>query len=251
MTSVVVPACTAGTFFMGKATSVAMRVHNEVIYHYDISKQSIGGAVMSIDHAILGVISWYPASGYDIKMEFEHGGPGLVWGMSFGSIYPRLEKLEADGFIKTHEAKTEGRERKTYELTAKGWGELSRWLAKPSAYPLPWRDELLLKMGFWGTALPEDRSTSIQQLRVRQTRSRELLQHLTEWPQNGESAIDEYGMLVITYARMHLDADLAWIDTAIAQLEGPPQPPVQDPHGLFARSHERRTDASREVGEDA
>lgn len=206
---------------------------------------------MSVDHAILGVISWHQCSGYDIKCEFEYGGPGIVWAVSFGSIYPRLEKLVREGYVAVVTAQAGGRQRKTYELTAKGWQELSRWLAEPAAYPVPFRDELLLKMGFWGTGRPEDRATLAGHLRERQARSRELLQHLKEWSQNGVSAIDEYGMLTMTYGFSRLEAELAWLEGAIAQLEGPPQPPVQDPKQLFARSRERRAAALREAGGDA
>lgn len=195
---------------------------------------------MSLDHAILGVISLYPCSGYDVKRELEQGGAGYIWSISFGSIYPRLRSLMKEGFIDEIEVKTEGRMRRTYELTAKGWQELAAWLDRSSEYPLPLRDELLLKMGFWGTAKPEDRGTLVRHLKVRRLESEQLERRLAEWARNGTSAIDEYGALILDYARIRLEAELSWIDAAVRQLQGPPQPPLQDPTGLFTRTQERR-----------
>ncbi len=198
---------------------------------------------MPIDHAILGVISFYPCSGYDVKKELEQGGAGLVWSISFGSVYPRLKRLEQRGLVRVVESSTGGRQRRVYDLTARGWQELGRWLARPPKYPLPWRDELLLKMGFWGTARPEDRASLVEHLRVRKARSQQLFQRLLDWSQNGVSAIDEYGTLILSYARAHLEAELAWIDRATTQLGDPPRPPHQDGRGLFIRSQERRSAA--------
>src|SRR6476646_4134404 len=94
-----------------------------MIYQIDTWRLS-----MSTEHAILAVISFKPSSGYDIKSEFEHEGAGLFWGMSYGSIYPKLKKLEKEGLIKAFETSSEGRRKVLYELTGSGWGELEKWL---------------------------------------------------------------------------------------------------------------------------
>jgi DNA-binding PadR family transcriptional regulator len=194
---------------------------------------------MSTKHAILGVISFGPASGYAIKTEIEKGGLSWIWELSYGSIYPYLERLAAEGLISPIETRTEGRERKVYELTGEGWDELKRWLKEPSAYPVPLRDDLLLRMLFWGTVAPDDRATLIKHLKDRAAASRALLDRL-DAPWNGVSASDEYHGLLESYARTWLTADLAWVNEAIAGLEGPPQPPRHDPAGLFERAKERR-----------
>lgn len=206
---------------------------------------------MSLDHAILGVISLYPCSGYDIKVEFEKGGAGLVSSLSFGTIYPRLKHLENTGLIETHQTKITGRPKKLYELTGAGWQALTDWLTQPPEYPIPMRDDLLLKMIFWGAANPDDRETLIEHLQLRRAESLELLDYISKWTKNGVSMIDECGMLVLTYIHTRLDAELVWIDATITQLEGPPQPPVQDPQGLVERQRERRAAALAKMqGED-
>jgi PadR family transcriptional regulator AphA len=198
---------------------------------------------MSLDHAILGVISFRPSAGYDIKVEFEHGAAGIVSSISFGTIYPRLKQLEARSLIETYQENAGGRQKKLYELTAQGWLELSEWLVRPPEYPIPMRDDLLLKMLFWGGARPEDRDTLIEHLQIRRESSLELLDYITQWPQNEYSMVDEYGMLVLDFIRARLEAELTWIEATITQLEGPPGPAIQDPQGLIPRQHERRAAA--------
>ncbi|MBA2287013.1 MAG: PadR family transcriptional regulator [Ktedonobacteraceae bacterium] len=201
---------------------------------------------MSVEHSILGVISLYPCSGYDMKVEFEIGGAGLLSALSFGSIYPRLKQMEQDGLIETSQVSGEGRRKKVYELTARGWKELEKWLKELSAYPIPMNDELLLKMVFWAAGRPEDRATLIDHLQMRWQQSKEMREYLIQWPQNGTSLISEYGMLAIRYVRARLETELAWIEETITQLEGPPQGPVQDPRHLAEQQRERRARAFAE-----
>ncbi len=198
---------------------------------------------VSADHVILGIISLYPCSGYDIKEEVETGGAGLFSGLSFGSIYPRLRELERQGLIESQQANTGARKRKLHDLTAAGWEALSEWLGTHSAYPIPTQDELLLKMGFWGSAMPEDRATLIDHLELRREQSLELVDRLEKWPTNGVSSISEYGMLLLKYMQARLEAELGWLDMAIAQLAQPPRPPVQDPRDLIPAQRQRRAKA--------
>jgi PadR family transcriptional regulator, regulatory protein AphA len=197
---------------------------------------------MSITHIVLGLISLNPCSGYDMKMEFEQGGAGMLSALSFGSIYPHLKLLEQDGLIATVQANENGRRKKVYELTEQGWQELSNWLGQQPAYPIPMRDDLLLKMLFWG-ATGEDREKLITHLETRRTESNDLLRYLHEWQSNGKSFVDEYTELVLTYVQSTLDAELGWIEKTIEQLKGEPRLPSQDPRWLAVLQKARRNRA--------
>ncbi len=194
---------------------------------------------MSIDHIVLGLISLNPCSGYDMKMEFEQGGAGMLSALSFGSIYPHLKQLEQDGLIATVQANENGRRKKVYELTAEGWQELSNWLGQQPAYPIPMRDDLLLKMLFWGAA-GEKRETLASHLQARRNESNDLLGYIRTWQSNGKSFVDEYTELVLTYIQSRLEAELIWIEKTIAQLNEEPRPPTQDPHWLSVLQKARR-----------
>ncbi len=195
---------------------------------------------MAIEHSILGMISLRPCSGYDLKTEFEKGAATLLSASSFGSIYPHLKRLEQDGLIEAQEEG--GRHKKVYELTAKGWQELANWLEQASEYPVPMRDELLLKMLFWGSA-GKERTTLIEQLRTRREESLDLLNFIGEWQRNGTAFVDEYNALVFSYIRMRLESELTWITQSITQLEGPAQLPPQDPQWLSVVQKARRKKA--------
>lgn len=197
---------------------------------------------MAIEHSILGMISLKPCSGYDLKAEFEKGGATLLSASSFGSIYPHLKRLEQAGLLEVQEEGNDGRHKKIYELTAKGWQELTNWLEQASEYPIPMRDELFLKMLFWGSA-GKERTTLIEQLQARREESLDLLNYMEEWQRNGSAFVDEYNALVFSYMRTRLESELAWIAQATAQLEGPAQPPIQDPQWLSVVQKARRKKA--------
>ena len=201
---------------------------------------------ISIDHIILGIISLNPCSGYDMKMEFEQGGASMLSALSFGSIYPRLKQLEEEGLIEIEQESKDGRHRKVYELTGRGWQELQRWLDQSSEYPIPMRDELLLKMLFWG-ASGAPRETLMAHLRIRYEESSEVLQYIAEWEHNGKSFVDEYTSLVLSYIRERLECELNWIMDAMTQLEGTPRPPVQDPKWLSVVQKARRKKALKQL----
>ncbi|MCA1029831.1 PadR family transcriptional regulator [Bacillus timonensis] len=189
---------------------------------------------MSVEHAILSVISYRPCTGYDIKVEFEHKGAGLYWGMSFGSIYPRLKKLENEGLIKSTETETDGRQKKYYELTYKGLKVLEAWYLEQVDYPSI-KDEFLLKMIGWTDTIPNGRSVLLSHVIERKKKTSELYEYVMKWPLNGYSTISEYAMLAIRHFQTRLRAELEWMDETIKQLQGPAQPPYQNPNGLFEK----------------
>lgn len=203
---------------------------------------------MSIEHTILGIISLVPCSGYDMKAEAERGSLSMLSALGFGSIYPRLKQLEEAGLVETQQVETEGRRKKVYELTADGWRELGRWLEEPPGYPLPFRDDLLMKMLFWGSA-GADRTALIEHLRARRDESLEVLDYLAEWQANETAFIDEYGLLVLNYIKTRLEAEISWIALATAQLEGPPELPLRDKQWLAVLQKARRSKALDQEGD--
>jgi PadR family transcriptional regulator AphA len=205
---------------------------------------------MSIDYFILGIISFYPATGYHIRTESEHDGMKTLWsGISYGSIYPRLEKLQQEGLIESFEEESEGRKKKVYELTPLGWKRLYDWLEVTPSDPVV-RDELLLKILFFGTTRPEDRSLLIEHLLMRKSKTKKLLEYHLEWPKNGISSISEYTQFVINYTIAQLRAELEWIDDTIKQLQGNPHPPIQDPENLIGKQEQRRRAAWSKLQKD-
>lgn len=192
---------------------------------------------MSIEHSILAVISFRPSTGYDIKAEFEHKAAGLFWGMSYGSLYPKLKKLVDQGYITVVESETDGRKKKLYELTGKGWIELESWLAK-SPEPPATKDELFIKIAAWHNKM--DLNVLAGHLQERANDSQEILDYVKEWKRNNTSYISGLGMMGMRYVELKLQAELQWIEESLALIKDENLPEGQDPKKLGEKQLARR-----------
>ncbi|MEO1142750.1 MAG: helix-turn-helix transcriptional regulator, partial [Pseudomonadota bacterium] len=54
---------------------------------------------MNTQSLILAILNFEDASGYEIKKESSEGAFSYFVDISYGSIYPTLAKLEADGLV--------------------------------------------------------------------------------------------------------------------------------------------------------
>lgn len=83
---------------------------------------------MSIEYAILGLLSWRPLTGYDIKKMFA-GSAVLYWSGNNNQIYTTLIKLHENGLVSRQvEFQEDSPARKIYSLTEKGQAELKKYL---------------------------------------------------------------------------------------------------------------------------
>mgnify|MGYP000887359112 CR=1 FL=1 len=86
---------------------------------------------MELKHAILGMLSITPLSGYDLNRAFV-GSVAHFWHADQSQIYRTLDRLAADGAIKTKGIRQSGKpDRKVHSLTPEGRRELRRWLTSP------------------------------------------------------------------------------------------------------------------------
>lgn len=99
-----------------------------------------------MDVVILGLLSHESLSGYDIKKRID-SALSFFWSGSFGSIYPTLNQLEAEGKVTKENASHNGREKILYSITPQGQETLCVWLRKPSEKD-ELRYETLLKLFF-------------------------------------------------------------------------------------------------------
>ena len=86
---------------------------------------------MDVKTICLGVLSLGDATGYEIRKTFEDGPFSHFFDASYGSIYPALGKLLADGLVTLSEAEPSGRsDKKVYSLTDAGHAALRAALAE-------------------------------------------------------------------------------------------------------------------------
>jgi DNA-binding PadR family transcriptional regulator len=106
--------------------------------------------------AILGLLTWKPMSGYDIKKVVDVG-LSHFWNENYGQIYPTLDQLVTDGLAtKKAERKSGKRQRFVYTITRKGKQAFRDWISEPTDPPVV-RNELQLKF-FLSSSLPTDTS---------------------------------------------------------------------------------------------
>ena len=82
---------------------------------------------MSLRHAVLGLLSLQPSTGYELTQRFDRSLRN-AWHASHSQIYPELGKLEAEGLV---EVVAEGARRsRTWGVTDAGRAELRRWMTE-------------------------------------------------------------------------------------------------------------------------
>ncbi|MHB8514503.1 MAG: PadR family transcriptional regulator [Dehalococcoidia bacterium] len=109
---------------------------------------------MSLKHALLGILTYAPMTGYELKQFFDSSVQHF-WNAELSQIYPTLKGLEEQGFVDRHVEVQQNRpNRKVYEITARGRDELARWVREP-APPADLRDPFLIKI-FFGSELPAE-----------------------------------------------------------------------------------------------
>lgn len=109
---------------------------------------------MSIEYAILGLLSWRELSGYDLKKIFEES-VALYWTGNNNEIYRSLVDLRERGLVSVEVQPQEKLPaRKVYMVTDEGRAALAAWAA--SAPELPQRRHALLIQLAWADALPPD-----------------------------------------------------------------------------------------------
>ena len=110
---------------------------------------------MDVKTLCLGVLMLGRASGYEIKKHFEEGPFAHFHAAGFGSIYPALNALKAEGLVTCVEMEQDGRpDKKVYSITENGREALRRALHKsPAADSV--RSEAIFMM-FFGDLLDRD-----------------------------------------------------------------------------------------------
>jgi DNA-binding PadR family transcriptional regulator len=160
-------------------------------------------------HVILGMLSWRPMSGYDIKSVVDKS-TRFFWAASYGQIYPELRRLSDAGLIEADGAEG-GRRRTEFRLTPAGRRRLRTWLAEaPTTFEL--RDEGLLKL-FFASASPE---AGIEALRAKGREHAKFVAELREIEAGGGP--EGYAYQVLRYGIEFNEWAAAWCERTAAEL---------------------------------
>jgi len=172
------------------------------------------------EYAVLGMLGWGPASGYDLKKRFE-GSVAHFWSESYGQIYPILARLAAQGLAERRLERQKGKpDRYVYSITAEGEKRLGAWLREP-AHVQGFRSELLLKL-FFGRRRPVEESIRHVE------RFRELQRELRRSYADAERELLKvhrahpelpYWLMTLRFGASRANALLRWSDETLKTLE--------------------------------
>jgi DNA-binding PadR family transcriptional regulator len=108
---------------------------------------------MSLHYAILGLLTYEPRTGYDLKAFFDNS-INFMWTASLSQIYRELAKLEGQGYVTSVVEPQTGRpDKKIYLVTEEGEQGFRNWLVKfPGSLSTAVRDEFSVRL-FFGSRL--------------------------------------------------------------------------------------------------
>jgi len=189
-----------------------------------------------LELAVLGLLSEQPRHGYELKKRLSET-LGSLWGISFGSLYPALRRLERAGAIEEIDDDTAGaavapmvatgslkgelasarlrrrarstrRTRKAYRITDTGRALFRKLLTDATG-----DDEraFALKLSFCRYLEPAERLAFLERRRM-QLRERLLAEH-----KPSTRVIDRYTRSLLEHRATSTQHDLDWIDELIAQ----------------------------------
>jgi len=166
------------------------------------------------DAAILGVLSWGPMSGYDVKKTVD-STVGFVWGPARSAIYAVLPRLVEDGLAKARKVTQSQRPDKiVYRITSAGRDALTSWIEDTPAPPDPNRNPLLLKLFFGDLSSPE---VLADQVRARRLEAERLREQMDRFEAEADPA-DLYSALTRAWGREYAAAVVRWALEAEARL---------------------------------
>jgi DNA-binding PadR family transcriptional regulator len=186
-----------------------------------------------LDLAILGLLKEQPLHGYELRKRLGES-LGSMWGISYGSLYPALRRLDREGAIEIvepgltvipipatgsldgdraaarqrHTGKTSRRTRKAYRITERGDARLDELLLADDASD----DErtFALKLVFCGHLEPAARVALLERRRA------ELTSHLARSRRSGTARGDRYSRSLFEHRTQSTQRDLEWIEALIA-----------------------------------
>jgi PadR family transcriptional regulator AphA len=104
---------------------------------------------MSLRHAILGVLSVQPMTGYELSDYFTATARLVYWPAGQAQIYPELRRMEAAALVVAKVARRgKVAEKRIYAITKMGSQELLRWANEPISYTAE-RDPAHLKVNYF------------------------------------------------------------------------------------------------------
>ena len=189
-----------------------------LMYHFDTSERAVVRKSSVLELAILGLLRETPLHGYELRKRVT-ALLGTFRAISFGALYPALQKMTSEGFIsETSDPNAAGpalsgkRSRITYTLTESGRKHLEVLLQ--DAGRDSWDDDGFgVRFAFFDETEAEVRRRILEGRRSRLAERRATLR---ESVANTRERLDRYTLELQQHGLAGLDSELSWIDGLIA-----------------------------------
>ncbi len=173
---------------------------------------------MELKHAILGLLSFEPMSGYDLGRAFANVVDHF-WHADQSQIYRTLNRLAQAGAITTTVVPQDGKpDRKVHSLTEIGRDELTAWLQSPLDADEP-KEPFLARIFFAG---PLGAEKVLALLEERKRRVEQFVNELTALPTATTDLAATLRVATLRNGLAHAQAELTWIQqtkNTLSQLE--------------------------------
>lgn len=172
---------------------------------------------MALRHAILGLLSIQPMSGYELKKAIDNS-VNHFWTADQSQIYRTLSGLVDDGLATRDTALHDDRPNShPHSLTDSGSAELDRWLASPLV-TVPARETFLVRL-FFADRLPIAEIRRLVAAR-RQERSEALAAlEVISIPDRSDDITSVLRQATLANGITHMRAELAWLDDLDKRLD--------------------------------
>ncbi len=170
---------------------------------------------MSLEHALLGVLSMRPMSGYDVKKFFDRI-VGMIWNANHAQIYRVLRRMEDEGLVVQEAVPQDGKPtKKVYSLTSRGQAELRQWLDQPVVVP-DMKDEFMLWFFFSDRM---DRAKAQQRLMEARALNEKRLQTLQTVLDGKLPAASKTILQAARLGAAYYEECVRWIDETVALID--------------------------------
>ncbi|GGO01744.1 PadR family transcriptional regulator [Microbispora bryophytorum] len=170
---------------------------------------------MSLRHAVLGLLSAGPASGYDLLKTFELSLEN-VWPATQSQLYAELGRLAQEGLVRV--AAEGPRGRKEYEITEEGRAELRHWLVEVSP-AVNRRSDMLLRVFFLDQVGTGAARGYLERLAERAVHEHDQLLGIREFViGQGDDALRLYGDIALEWGLRLTAAQREWAEWAAGRV---------------------------------
>ena len=172
---------------------------------------------MALRHALLGLLTHQPATGYALNATFK-AQMIHFWNAHHTQIYRELLKMEEDDLVSAeHISQQELPDKKIYSITDEGREELINWLRQPTSFQPKMKDENLLRVSLLQLLPVEEAVRYIEETKAHHE---QVAQQIRMFQEEHQSDEDTLGYLLTSeYAIRMMENYAGWADWAIEQIK--------------------------------